>query len=155
MCSNFLILMSTYENTKYVIASLFKINLGRNQSYICIPIPKYSKYWHYTEAHTIDCVCSKMLNHGLNRGLFLSLFKLILCPTRWIVYVLAYLNLNFKAVLALPKMAGSAQTHKSISFIWILWSTLYVYLWPTVCLKPAMAASNKMVPSTNFLSAAQ
>ena len=26
-------------------------------------------------------------------------------------------------------MARSAQTHKSISFIWILWSTLYVYLW--------------------------
>jgi hypothetical protein len=29
-------------------------------------------------AHTI--VCSKMLNHGLNNGLFLSLFKLIPCP---------------------------------------------------------------------------
>ena len=26
-------------------------------------------------------------------------------------------------------MAGSAQTHKSISLIWIVWSTLYVYLW--------------------------
>ena len=25
-------------------------------------------------------------------------------------------------------MAGSAQTHKSISLIWIVWSTLYVYL---------------------------
>ena len=37
--------------------------------------------------------------------------------------------MNFKAVLALPKMARSAQTHKSISFIWIVWSTLYVYLW--------------------------
>ena len=24
-------------------------------------------------AHTIDCECSKMLNHGLNHGLFLSL----------------------------------------------------------------------------------
>ena len=35
----------------------------------------------------------------------------------------------FKAVLALPKTARSAQTHKSISFIWIVWSTLYVYLW--------------------------
>ena len=30
------------------------------------------------------------------------------------------------AVLALPKMARSAQTHKSISFI--VWSTLYAYL---------------------------
>ena len=35
------------------------------------------------------------------------------------VYVLAYLisYLDFKAVLALPKMAGSAQAHESISFI--------------------------------------
>ena len=37
--------------------------------------------------------------------------------------------MNFKAVLALPKTAHSAQTHKSIRFIWIVWSTLYVYLW--------------------------
>ena len=36
--------------------------------------------------------------------------------------------MNFKAVLALPKMAKSAQTYKSISFIWIVWSTLYIYL---------------------------
>ena len=41
---------------------------------------KYSKHWSYTVAHTIDCVCSKMLNHGLNHGLFLSLFKLIPSP---------------------------------------------------------------------------
>ena len=40
--------------------------------------PKYSKHWPYTVAHTIDCVCSKMLNHGSNHGLFLSLFK-VLC----------------------------------------------------------------------------
>ena len=36
--------------------------------------------------------------------------------------------MNFEAVLALPKIARSAQTHKSISFIWIVWSTLYVFL---------------------------
>ena len=54
--------------------------------------PKYSKHGPYTVAHTIDCVCSKMLNHCLNHGLFLSLFKLIPCPIHWIVYVLAYLN---------------------------------------------------------------
>ena len=35
--------------------------------------PKYSKHLPYTVAHTIDCVCSKMLNRGLNHGLFLSL----------------------------------------------------------------------------------
>ena len=39
---------------------------------------------------------------------------------------LAYLN--FKVVLSLPTMGLSAQTHKSISFIRFVWSTLYVYL---------------------------
>ena len=48
---------------------------------------KYSKYWPYTVAHTIDCVCRKMLNHGLNHAIFLSLFMLIPCPIHWIVYV--------------------------------------------------------------------
>ena len=49
--------------------------------------PKYSKHWSYAVAHTMDCVCSKMFNHGLNHGLFLSLFKLISCPIHWIVCV--------------------------------------------------------------------
>ena len=35
---------------------------------------KYSKHWPYTVAHTIDCVCNKMLNHGLNHGLSILLF---------------------------------------------------------------------------------
>ena len=98
-------------------------------------------------AHTIDCVCSK-INHGLNHGLFISLFKLIPCPIHWIVYVLAYVQisyLNFKAVLALPKTAGSAQTHRSISFIWIVWSTLYVYLWLQVYL---ILTQSKKTPQT-------
>ena len=30
--------------------------------------PKYSKHWLSTVAHTIDCVCSKILNHCLNHG---------------------------------------------------------------------------------------
>ena len=50
--------------------------------------PKYSKHWPYTVARKVDCVCSKMLNHGL----FFSLFKLITCHIHWIVYVLAYSN---------------------------------------------------------------
>ena len=59
--------------------------------------PKYSKRWPYTAvAHTIDCVCSKILNHGLNHGLFISLFKLTPCPIHWIVYVLAYSNFIFE-----------------------------------------------------------
>ena len=40
-----------------------------------------SKHWM--------CV-HKMLNRGLNQGVFLSLFKLISCPIYWIVCVLAY-----------------------------------------------------------------
>ena len=57
--------------------------------------------------------------------LFSSLYpapyiELYMC---WVSY------LNFQAVLALPKTARSAQTHESMSFIWIVWSTLYVYLW--------------------------
>ena len=50
--------------------------------------------------------------------------------------------MNFKAVLALPKTAGSAQTPKSISFIWIVWSTLYVYLCRRVKLKSDSPWSN-------------
>ena len=45
----------------------------------------------------------------------------------YVCYWISYLN--FRAVLVLPKTAGSAQTHKSMSFVWIVWSTLYVYLW--------------------------
>ena len=37
--------------------------------FFCIHIkviyPKFSKHWLSTVAHTIDCVCSKILNHGL------------------------------------------------------------------------------------------
>ena len=35
--------------------------------------PKYSKHWLSTVAHTIDCVCSKILNHGLLFSLFMFL----------------------------------------------------------------------------------
>ena len=37
--------------------------------------------------------------------------------------------MNFRAVLVLPKTAGSVQTQKSMSFILIVLSALYVYLW--------------------------
>ena len=39
--------------------------------------PKYSKQWLSTVAHRIDCVCSKISNHGLNHGLLSSLFKFL------------------------------------------------------------------------------
>ena len=57
--------------------------------------PKYSKHWPYAVASIIDCGCSKMLNHGLNHGFFLSLFKLIPCLINWIVCVFPYLNFIF------------------------------------------------------------
>ena len=87
--------------------------------------PKYSKHCPYTVAHAIDCMCSKMLNHGLNHFFHISslYIELCMCWPIWISYM------NFRAVLAPPKTACPAQTHESISFIWIVWSTLYVYLW--------------------------
>ena len=103
---------------------------------------KYSKHWPV--AYTIDCVCSKMLNHGLNHGLFLSLLKLIPCPIHWI--------LNTKAVLVLPKTAGSAHKHKSISFIWIFWSTLYVYLCFRLDLLLPSLASNGILRTSHHCS---
>ena len=76
---------------------------------------KYSKRWLYTVAHTIDYVCSKINSSWFNP--WFSFYFSSLCPA------------PFKAVLALPKMTHFAQTHRSVSFIWIVWSTLYVNLW--------------------------
>ena len=98
----------------------------------------------YCGTHNWLCV-QKMLNHGLNHVFFLSLFKLISCKIHWIVCVLAYLN--FKAVFVLPKTASSAQTHKNLSFVWIVWSTLYEYLWSRpdlTCLLPSFALKNDL-----------
>ena len=37
--------------------------------------PKYYKHWSYTVAHTINCVCSKMLNHGWTHGVISFTFQ--------------------------------------------------------------------------------
>ena len=95
----------------------------------------------YCDTHNWMCV-QKMLNHGLDHGLFISLFKRILCHIHWILY------LNFKTVLALPKTARSAQTHKIISFIWIVWSTLYVYL----CLKSKSIENSNLLKSLTHMT---
>ena len=110
---------------------------------------KYSKHCPYTVAHTFECVCSK-INHGLNHGLFISLLKLILCPIHWIVCVFAYLN--FRAVLVLPKRAGSAKTHKSISFIWIVWSTLHTYMYISALLinNSVVFCGRKLIPFSQW-----
>ena len=57
---------------------------------------------------------------------------------------------NFKEVLALPKTAHSAQTYKSISFTWIVWSTLYVYLWDLPKLWTTFSNISKFVLSKSF-----
>ena len=74
----------------------------------------------YTLPHALNCICVSLFEFHI----WSSYLKFIFEVHIWSSY------LNFKAVLALPKMAHSAQTYKSISFIWIVWSTLYVYLWP-------------------------
>ena len=51
--------------------------LGASQNPVKVIHPKYSKHWPYTVAHTIDCVCSKLLNHGWNHRSFLSLFNFL------------------------------------------------------------------------------
>ena len=73
----------------------------------------------YTLPHALNCICVSLFEFHI----WSSYLKFIFEVHIWSSY------LNFKAVLALPKMAHSAQTYKSISFIWIVWSTLYVYLW--------------------------
>ena len=42
-------------------------------------------------------------------------------------------------------MAGSAQAYKSISFIWIVWNTLYVYLWLKAQLQTSLMQQAKEV----------
>ena len=79
-----------WKHLLYYVLWPSKIDLAK------VIYPKYSKHWPYTVTHTIDCVCSKMLYHGLNHGLNLSLFKLISCHIHWIVYVLVYLNFIFE-----------------------------------------------------------
>jgi len=49
----------------------------------------------YCGTHNWLCV-QKMLNHGLNHGFFLLLYKLISCPIHWIACVLAYLYFIFE-----------------------------------------------------------
>jgi hypothetical protein len=94
--------------------------------------PSKFKFRIFLRPYASPLWCNEMLNHGLNHGLFISLLKLIPCPIHWIVYVLAYLNFisEFSSSFSTAKTAPSAQTHRTMSFIWIVWSTLYVYLCP-------------------------
>ena len=79
-------LLFAQSTTTYILGEIIRGYWKQNrEKMLSMSILKYSKHWPYAVAHTIDCVCSTMLNHGLNHGLFLSLFKLIPCPIHWIV----------------------------------------------------------------------
>ena len=51
-----------------------KVKSGKVKVAPKVIYPKYSKHWQ-SMAHTIDCVYSEILNHGLNNGLSFLLFK--------------------------------------------------------------------------------
>ena len=78
----------------FIVSQLARSEFCQKSSWIQprvkVVYPKYSKHWLHTVAHTIDCVCSKMLYHGLNLGLSLSVFKLISCHIHWIAYRISY-----------------------------------------------------------------
>ena len=74
-----------YQNQKQFFSKIIR------KIFTCFKFFWYSKHWPYTVAHTIDCLCSKMLNHGLNHGLFLSLFTLILYVYSAYTYLKLYM----------------------------------------------------------------
>ena len=87
----------------------------------------------YCGTHNWLCV-QKMLNHGLNHGFFLSLSKLIsiytlscMCVSLFKFHI--WILEQFQCCPKLPALPRLAQTHENMSFIWIVWGTLYVYLW--------------------------
>ena len=71
----------------------------------------------------------KKLSHGLNHAFFLSLFKqAYILPHTLNCVCISLFRFHIWILEQLPKTGGSAQTHKCISFIWIVWSTLNVYI---------------------------
>ena len=72
----FQIQLSLSDLTVYIKKAVLKLYFFfKGETASKVIYTKYSKHWPHTVAHTIDCVCSKMLNHVLNHELFLSLFK--------------------------------------------------------------------------------
>ena len=63
-----------------LVVRLFKFSLSDNKDVIFVRKPKLYIPSTLNIDLIIDCVCSKMLNHGLNHEFFVSLFKLIPCP---------------------------------------------------------------------------
>ena len=87
------------------LSTQFKLDWPFTQTMYIIQSPNHVWVQSYiTQVSTLNfdlilwhtqLIMSKMLNHGWNHGLFISLFKLIPCPMHWIIYVLAYLNFIF------------------------------------------------------------
>ena len=66
---------SMWQVRKYVFLNKREIRSQEVHISLKVIYPKYSKHWPYILAYTMDCDWSKMLNHGLNHGLFLSFFN--------------------------------------------------------------------------------
>ena len=85
-------------------------------------------YRHWAKNDQIFNTLCYIINLKLRFNTWLYSQKFNVYPQNEELSLFIFFYLNFESVLVLPKTAGSAQTNKSISFIWIVWSTLYVYL---------------------------
>ena len=59
-----------------VLLTVYHISISASHGKIKVIYTKYSKHWPYTVTHTIDWVCSKILNHGLNRSFTFQAYTL-------------------------------------------------------------------------------
>ena len=67
--------LHTYLINEYSFVRYLRVRSTHIWSIVKVIYPKYSKHCLSTVAHTIDCVCSKILNHRLNHGLLFPPFK--------------------------------------------------------------------------------
>ena len=101
------------------------LNPGTNQSYLYTP---NTLNIDLILLQTQLILCAENVKSWLKSWLFPFTFQAYILPHTLNYMRVSLFEFRIWAVLVLPKTAGSAQTHKSISFIWIVWSTLYVYL---------------------------
>ena len=82
--------------------------------------------------HTQLIVCAENVKSWFKLWVFPFTFQAYILPhtlnCKWVSLSKFHIWI-LKQFLTLPKTASSTQTHKSKSFIWIVWSTLYAYLW--------------------------
>ena len=72
---NYNMSFSHFQKSRETVVSY--IGLLQFHEFPKVIYPKESKHRLSPVAHTIDFMCSKILNHGLNHGLLFSLFKFL------------------------------------------------------------------------------